>query len=39
MSAGTLGSHNGRFDGEAALGDRYLFARGEETIDRVERLE
>lgn len=36
---GILGAHNGRFDGDAALGDSYLFARGEETIYRVERVQ
>jgi hypothetical protein len=35
---GVLGTHDGFFEGGATLGDTYLFASGEGTIYRVERV-
>jgi hypothetical protein len=39
MSCGILGNHDGIFDGDAALAESYLFASGEATIYRVDRVE
>ena len=36
---GILGTFNAMFEGSAALADSYLYARGEKTIYRVERVE
>jgi len=36
---GILGTHNGIFEGGAALTNSYLYAHGEETIYRVDRVE
>jgi hypothetical protein len=39
MSCGVLGTHDGIFEGGAALAESYLFASGEATIYRIDRVE
>ncbi|MES1183598.1 MAG: hypothetical protein ABUL60_07265 [Myxococcales bacterium] len=38
MSCGILGTHDGFFEGGATLADNYLFASGEATVYRVDRV-